>query len=235
MGMGRIKTIGGGKAKPVADSFNKFLLESLQNGDFASQLGVFTGDNNPLTAPTPVDMNDPQFAAAQSLFDQNNARNLVDLRSRFGAAGGAPRGSAAALAEALYRSDASSRNVLDINNIANTIREQNRADRVITSGELQFQKNQQMQALAQMFAAFQQANQLGTPQAQQVQQPSAFGQVLGAISGLAPYIAAPFTGGATLGIPAMGGYKPPVLRDGARTTITPQISFDRLPPLSYPG
>jgi hypothetical protein len=239
MGMGaKTKTVGGGRAKPVADNFNNFLLEGLQSGQFKGMMdGLFSGGDNPLTNISPIDLNDPQFGAAQNLFDRSNKSNIADLRSRFGAAGGAPRGSAAMTAEAGYRNEATSRNVLDMANIGNSIREQNRADRAITSQEKQFGQNQQMQILAQIFNSLNQSNQIGTARAETVQQPSDFSQVMGAVSGLAPYIAAPFTGGASLGIPglgggAKGGAAPAMNMGGYRT---PKISYDNLAPLSFPG
>lgn len=239
MGFGSsTKTVGGGKAKPTADAFNKFLLGALQSGEFKEGImGTLSGGDNPLTAPSPVDMNNPIFAAAQSLANQNNTRNIADLRSRFGAGGGAPRGSAALSAEALYRSDAGSRNILDMASIADNIRAGNRADRAITSQEKMFQQGQQMNILAQLFNSLNQANQLGTPGAQTVEKPSGFGQFMGAVGTLAPYIAAPFTGGASLGLAGLGGMSggggsAPMNMGGYRT---PQITMGNLPPLSYPG
>lgn len=55
--------------------------------------------------------------------------------------------------------------------------------------QLQGMQNQnQNNILAQLFQSFQQANQIGSPQAQTVQQPSGMSQALGAISGIAGMI-----------------------------------------------
>ncbi len=232
MGASKTRTVGGGKARPVADRFNKMLLEGLDNGMFEDSIyNLFSGADNPLTTPAPVDMNDPQFAAAGRLFDQERTRSVADLRSRYGAEGGAPRGSAAMTAEALYASDADARKVLGMNDIANTIREQNRADRAITSQELMFQGNRELSVLANLFDSYRQANSLGTAQAQIVQQPSDFSQALGAVAGLAPFALAPFTGGASLGLSFgnrgnAGGYTTPqfnpnMLTRRSSTSITP--------------
>lgn len=55
-----------------------------------------------------------------------------------------------------------------------------------------------MAALSQLFGGFNQANQIGTPQAQTVQTPSAFSQFMSGVGQIAPYALAPFTGGASL-------------------------------------
>ncbi len=241
----KIKTVGGGGAKPVADNFNQFLVEMLNSSGFKENIsGMFSGGNNPVSPMPAVDMNDPQFAAAGQLFDRQQAQNINDLRSRFGASGGAPRGSAAQFAESQYRAQSDPTRVMAMNDISNSIREQNRADRVITSSEKQFEDQKQMQVLSQIFASLMDANRLGTPQAETVEQPSAFSQIFGAVSGLAPYALAPFTGGASLGLAGLGmggggrsgggGIMPP-MRGGSPITTQGRDLYRNLPPVRYPG
>ena len=93
--------------------------------------------------------------------------------------------------------------------LADQIRGANRADLGMQAQDMMARMGlaqQGQQNMYQMlFNSMNQANQLGTPQAQTVQTPSAFGQAMGAISGLAPYALAPFTGGASLGLGGMFG------------------------------
>lgn len=216
----KIKTAGGGQAKGTADAFNNFLLTQLQSGNLANVFNqTLSGDNNPaqgfnpLTYQVPnfqntVDANDPLFAARQAQLDRDTQMGLANMRTRFGAMG---RGSNAAMAESAFLSQANPANMLAMNDLANSMREQNRADTglqaqdVLARMGMAMQGNQagmanRMQGLNMLFGGLQQANQLGTPQAQMFMQPSGFSQAMGAVAGLAPFAMAPFTGGASLGM-----------------------------------
>jgi hypothetical protein len=202
MGAPKMRTAGGGGAKPVADSFNNFLLESLNSGGFS---GMMSGQNNPspLSFNTSVDMNNPQFAAMNQMLQQQQTQNIAGLRERFG--GPAGRGTPGAFAEGNYLAQANPQNVLAMGQLADSIRGQNRADFQAQGqydlGRMGLEQNN----MEMMMRALMQAQGLGTPQAQNYMQPSGFSQTLGAIGSLAPYALAPFTGGASLGLPGMMG------------------------------
>lgn len=197
-----MKTVGGGSAKPVADSFNRFLLDQLQTGNLSQ---MFSGQNQPerLDFNTSADMNNPQFAAMQNFLQQQQTQNLSGLRERF--QGPQSRGTPGAFAESSYLSQAAPQNVLAMGQLADSIRGQNRADLSMQGqydlGRMGIDQNT-MQMLMQ---GMMQSNQLGTPQAQMVQKPSDFSQILGAASSIAPFALAPFTGGASLGLAGMFG------------------------------
>lgn len=209
MGAPKVKTIGGGSAAPTADAFNKYLLESLNSGAFS---GMMSGQNNPspLSFNTQVDMSNPQFAAMNQMLQQQQTQNVAGLRERFG--GASARGTPGAFAEASYLSQANPQNILAMGQLANQIRGANLADLQAQGqydiGRMGIQQNQ----MEMMMRAMMQAQGLGTPQAQVAMQPSGFSQALGAIGTLAPYALAPFTGGASLGIPGMMSMSNPFAR-----------------------
>lgn len=203
MGAPKIKTAGGGGAKPTADAFNNYLLEQINNGTLG---GMMNGQNN----PSPLSFNtqqgiesNPMFAALGQMQQNQRGQDLAGLNERF--SGPAGRGTVGAVAQGNYLAQANPANTLAMGQLASGIRGDNRAD-LQAQGQYDLsrmgldQNNMQM-----LMQAMMQANSLGTPQAQTFMQPSGFSQVLGGLAGLAPYALAPFTGGASLGIPGMMG------------------------------
>lgn len=215
MGAPGTTTIGGGKAKLTGDAFNQYLLGGLNSGQFGMDAQAMMGQGfSPLTYGqqnfnTSVDMSNPQFAAMNTMLSRQTAQGVNDIRSRFGAAGGAPRGSAAAFAEGNYLAGANPANILAMGELANSIRGQDRADLALGSqdmlGRLGMASGERSNMMNMLFQSLNNAMSIGTPQAQSVQKPSGFGQALGAISTLAPFALAPFTGGASLGLGGIFG------------------------------
>jgi hypothetical protein len=203
MGAPKIKTAGGGGAKPTADAFNNFLLEQIQSGQLG---GMMNGQNN----PSPLSFNtqqgiesNPMFAALGQMQQNQRGQDLAGLNERF--AGPSGRGSVGAIAQGNYLAQANPANVLAMGQLSESLRGQNRAD-LQAQGQYDLSRmGLDQNNLQMLMQAMGQANQLGTPQAQTYMQPSGFSQALGAVSSLAPYALAPFTGGASLGIPGMMG------------------------------
>lgn len=239
------KTLGGGKAKGTADAFNQFLLGQLQNGTLSGMFGQNgqqgpgqTGSFDPLTYnqqnfDTNVDPTNPLFAALGQQLNRNTQMGVSDLRTRYGM-GGAPRGSNAAVAEGNFLAGANPQNMLAMNALADQMRNQQRMD--LGMGQMdnmqrmgmaqqgqQFGQGMDMQKLQMMMQAMMQANQIGTPQSQTVMTPSPFSQVMGGIAGLAPWAMAPFTGGASLGLPQWGS--------GGANTMRPSPPFNPSAPI----
>jgi hypothetical protein len=203
MGAPKIKTAGGGGAKPTADAFNNFLLEQIQSGQLG---GMMSGQNN----PSPLSFNtqqgiesNPMFAALGQMQQNQRGQDLAGLNERF--AGPAGRGSVGAIAQGNYLAQANPANVLAMGQLSESLRGQNRAD-LTAQGQYDISRmGLDQNNLQMLMQALNTSNQLGTPQAQTFMQPSGFSQALGAVSSLAPYALAPFTGGASLGIPGMMG------------------------------
>lgn len=208
MGAPKVSTIGGGGAKPVADGFNTFLLNQLNSGTLG---GMMNGQNNPspLSFNTQnVDMNNPQFAALTQMQNNQRQMDMATLMQNFSGPSG--RGTPGAFAQASYMAQANPANVLAQGQLLNSFRDQSRAD---TQAQGQYDLSRMgidQNVLGMLMGAFQQAQGIGTPQAQNAIRPSGFNQVLGGIAGLAPYALAPFTGGASLGIPGMFGQGNPL-------------------------
>lgn len=221
MGMNpRIKTAGGGSARPVGDAFQNFLLNNLNSGQFQQMM---TGANNPANqfAPlswntqnfqTSADMNDPQFAALAQMQARNMQQDVGGLRERFSMGGGLSRGTPAAVAEGNYRAAAQPQNILAMGELANQMRGQQRADLALGQQDAiqrmqlanqQAGMNQDM--VRALMDAYRQSTSIGIPQAQNFMQPSGFSQAMGALSGIAPFALAPFTGGASLGLGGLAG------------------------------
>lgn len=304
----------------------------------------------------PVDMSNPQFAAASNLIDQQNKVDLANLRARFGAAGGNGLSTGASQAESQFDAQAPGNKVLALGqlqnqlygqniNTANTLLGQMQAaagdtanrlglasnsqlgNRNIQSGEniasagnatqasianannalqgnssalqyllgagnlglnsaqfnagnalnqfgannnamqmnnqnafnnanmsnqfglnlfgqnssnalnsAQMQNQSIAQMLSQLFNSYQQSNQLGTPQAQTVQTPSPFSQILGAVGqGLNLFNGFKQAGnpfGTSSGMPAQAqGYGSPGYNGGLSMPTIPQPGFTP----SYPG
>lgn len=83
-----------------------------------------------------VDINDPTFAALKQQQEQSTARGLADTRARFGVGGGMAFGTPAAFAENDYRTQATNRNILGLNELANSMRGQNREDRNVMLSQI---------------------------------------------------------------------------------------------------
>jgi len=227
VGAPQTKTVGGGSATPTADAFNRFLLEQLNSGQLGQQIsGMLSGANNPAQAFNPltyqvspyssqVDMSAPQFAAAQQLMDRQNAMNVANLRERFTQGGGGARGTGAMQAEAAYLAQAPAQNVLALNQLAESMRNQGRQDYLtqqqdlatrmgLAFGQQQLGAQQQMDLIGQLFGGLGRAQGLGTPQAQTVQTPGAGSQILGLLGQIAPYASMFIPGMQGIGLAGMG-------------------------------
>jgi len=231
MGAPKVTTVGGGSAKPTADAFNTFLLEQLQGGGFQ---GMMSGQNNPspLSFNTQIDDSNPMFAALQNQMNQQRTLDVGNLRERFSGPGA--RGTPGAFAESSYLAQANPANVLAMGQLASGMRSDNRADQQ-AQGQYDLGRMGLDQNIMQMLmGAFQQSNSLGTPQAQTIMQPGGFSQFLGGLAGLAPFALAPFTGGASLGLPGMfgggGGAKPGI---GSKDGSSPNGSGPMQNPMGY--
>lgn len=252
------KTVGGGKARGAADAFNTFLLNQLQNGTLGQAFnGQQSGANNGSQAFNPLtyqqqnfdtsgqaSMNNPLFGAMGDMLQRNTQQGVTDLRGRFGM-GGAPRGSNAAIAEGNFLAQSNPQNMLAMNQLGNSMRDQSRMDLGMGSQDMlarmgmamqqnQFGQSIDMQKLGMLFGGLQQANQLGTPGAQTVQTPSPFSQGMGALAGIAPFALAPATGGASLGLGGMfggggGGQASPMQMSRPAQWTPPVMNW------SYPG
>lgn len=232
MGAPKTRTVGGGGATPTADAFNKFLLDQLNSGQLGQQIsGMLSGANNPAQAFNPLtyqvpqmDMNNPQFAALQQMLGQQQTQNVANLRERYTQGGGGSRGSGAALAEAGYLAQAAPQNVLAMGQLAESLMAPQRQDVLsrmqLALGQQQLGSQQQMNLINQLFGGLGAAQQLGTPQAQTVQVPSAGSQVLGALGQIAPYIAMMIPGGQAAGIAGIAGN---TLGSISRPPVTSQI------------
>src|SRR5690606_4658219 len=100
---------------------------------------TLSGDNNPASGFNPltyqlpnfdtsVDRSNPVFAAQGDLLNRQTQMGLADLRTRFGAAGGAPRGSNAAFAEGNFLAQANPSNMLAMQQLADAMQANKRAD-----------------------------------------------------------------------------------------------------------
>jgi hypothetical protein len=201
----KMKTAGGGGARPVADAFNQYLLSQLNQAGGSGFQGMMSGQNNPspLSFNTQVDMNDPQFAAMNQMLMQQQQQGLAGLNERF--TGPNSRGTPGAFANASFLAQSGPQNILAMGNLADQIRNQNRADLGMQWQDQIARMQMDQNRMNMMMNAFQQSNTLGTPQAQTYMQPGGGSQILQGLAGIAPFALAPFTGGASLGLGMFGG------------------------------
>jgi hypothetical protein len=121
----------GGSFDPGKFDFSSILNQTgstagLQSaGDFSQPLFQAANKLQGNTIQTPgvslpgFDPNDPTMQAYSQLLDKQNNNNIADLRARFGASGGASRGTPAAVAEAQYRQLLPAQNLTTLNSIYN--------------------------------------------------------------------------------------------------------------------
>lgn len=87
-----------------------------------------TGNQNFNLGLPGVDMNDPQFAAAQQLLDRQNQVDLANMRARYSVGGGAGYSTGALRNEADLRNQMNASNVMTMGQLSNSLRDQNRQD-----------------------------------------------------------------------------------------------------------
>jgi hypothetical protein len=110
---------GGGPQAVGASVANSFTGAGANIPDFMQNMQNFN------IGVQPVDMSNPQFAAASSLIDQQNKVDLANLRARFGAAGGTGLGTGASAAEAQFNAQAPGNKVLALGQLQNQLFGQN--------------------------------------------------------------------------------------------------------------
>ena len=239
MGLGpKVKTTGGGAAKPFASDFIDWLgTNTTSSGGFNTAIGrLLSGqglsDNGNQAYDTAYNKAmggigqvglDPNSQFAQginTMLQQRQTQAQNDLRARFGAQGGMAFGTPAATAEARYLAESTPQ-------IAATLGQYDLQKRGVDlqtllglmgaqSQRSQFNNAQGSQLIQQLLGLGGNAMQIGTPQAQTMVQPGLLQQIGGIASGVAS-VANPFGGLMNLiggkGLPGMPNINPYVLQD----------------------
>lgn len=158
------RTIGGGSATGLADSFTAALKGFIDTGSFGGgTAGQQTGAANPMGDAAGIFglmnsiINNPQAdASVQEMLTRDINRGRDDIRARFGASGGMGFGTPAAVAEGMYQAESAPRIAMAMDEMATN----------------------RLGALLPIFNMAAQMAALGTPQAQTVMQPSGWMQGL---------------------------------------------------------
>lgn len=185
----KTERVGGGAAAPLSDDFIGFLHQGLQGGfNYApQQFGGQTTPGNAMSRANPFQStvnfgdligqylsgNDMASTASATAFRQQSGEDTKNIQQQF-ALGGTGFGTPASTGVANYLAKA-------------------------TPAFAAQQGAQQQQMLQNLLGLYSNFSQLGTPQAQTVQKPSDFSNIMSGVSGLAG-AAAPFFGpGAVFG------------------------------------
>jgi hypothetical protein len=171
----KTKTVGGSKGgMSLSDDFMTVMGQLLNGGQTGRPAGTGAVDSTKGVAGVLNDVlsggGGNMGGALAKLLEKSQERNVNNLRGRFGASGGMAFGTPAAHAEAVYRAEA--------------------APQIATQvGEMQ------LKALSPLLGLYGGITDKNTPQAQTVQEKSAFSQVLDVAGQLAPVAANFFTPG----------------------------------------